>query len=140
MLQRSGPSHGRDAVPLTPFLLLTILAALVSTAVLMVLWYIDTHTPPTDEPSAHDANLIVAVGFTSVAWASVVFALCRDAILRRIDELGDQVARTAAELVEQAEQSGVFRGMTIAEEETTPHGRVLRYPARRTQRTGTEHD
>ena len=136
MFQRGRP-RGRDALLLTPLLLATILAALVSTATMIVFWYIDTHTPATTEPSATDANLMVVVGFTSVAWASVVFAICRDAILRRIDELGEQVTRTATELVEQAEQSGVFRGMAIAEEQAKPPAR-LRYAPRQPDRP--DHD
>ncbi len=140
MFQRGRSPRGREAVLLSPLLLTTILTALVSTVTLIVLWYIDARAAPATEPPVNDANLMVAVGFTSVAWASVVFAICRDTIMRRIDELSEQVARTASDLVEQAEQSGVFRGMAIAEEEAAAPVRVLRYPPRQADRLGLEED
>jgi hypothetical protein len=132
---RSAPH--RDTVTLSPFLLASILAALVSTAVLILVWYVDVTAPPQSGPTQQRANLVVAVGVTSVAWASVVFAFCRDTILRRMEELGEQLAerfsRTAAELAEQAEQTGVFRGMELetrrprpSRPESTPG--VVRYP------------
>jgi hypothetical protein len=146
-VSKSGrPARGLDALSVTPFLLGAILAALVSTGALIATWYADADAGP----ATSSASLVVAVGLTSVAWASVVFAICRETILRRLDELGHQLgqqrahlraaearlnehfSRTAADLVEQAEESGVFRGMDIETRRPRPArpegGQVIRHP------------
>ncbi len=135
MFPRLRPARSRDTLQLTPFLLVAILAAMVSTAALFSVWYADVHTVPQAGSSVNHANLIVAVGVAGVAWAAVVFAACRDVVMRRLDELAEQFGQaigdvrqhvtltaarltdhltdTAAELAEQAEASGVFRGIEM---------------------------
>lgn len=150
MFPRLRPARSRDTVALTPFLLVAILAAMVSTAALAIVWYADVHSAPATATSVNHVNLIVTVGVTSFAWASVVFAMCRDAIMRRLDELAEQLGQatadlrqhttltaaqltdhvtdTAAELAEQAEASGVFRGIEMEAKRHTPERRLQAVP------------
>jgi hypothetical protein len=144
-------ARGRDALLISPFLLASILWALVSTAWLIALWYSDVHTAPTESGVAPTrASLIVSVGVTTVAWAAVVFVVCRDAILRRLDDLSEQISQTgtglnqqittsaakvtddvidaAAELAEQAEASGVFRGIAMEAKRHSPDRRLRAVP------------
>ncbi len=155
MQPRRRSAISRDALYLSPFLLTAILGALVSTGVLIALWLGSAGGP------GADANLIVAVGVSSAAWAAVVYAISREKLLRRVEELSDQVARshadlgdqvarshadlrqhitaamaeltdhmnsTAADLAEQAEASGVFRGMDMEAKRHTPERRLRAVP------------
>ena len=150
MFPRLRPARSRDTLQLTPFLLVAILAAMVSTAVLMTVWYSDVHAVAAAGSSVNHANLIVTVGVSGVAWAAVVFAMCRDAVMRRVDELAEQLGQatidlrqhvtltaaqltdhltdTAAELAEQAEASGVFRGIEMETKRHSPDRRLRAVP------------
>ncbi|HEY7223204.1 MAG TPA: hypothetical protein VH561_06305 [Micromonosporaceae bacterium] len=145
---RDRSARGRELITLTPFLLGAILVALASTVVVVAAWHAAAGPPQpaAGTSSAAQANLIVAVGFAAAAWASVFFAVSRDMILRRIDELGeridrntldlaDELARTASDIAMQAEETGVFRGMEIeagrdgpAPPQRSGGGRVLPRP------------
>ena len=154
MPQPGRSARGLDAGWISPLLFGTVLAALVSTGVVIAVWHVDATTPAA-QPSTHRADLAVAVGLAAVAWVSVVFVYCRDIILRRMDEFGDQLAaqhaeltqalqaaenrlvehfsRTASDLAEQAEESGVFRGMELETRRLKPParpegGQVIRHP------------
>jgi hypothetical protein len=101
-------------------LLTAVMAALVSTAIMVVLWYLDTTTPPPlDEsglrrgPGPHRSSLIVAVGAGAVSWLWLLSAVYHEQLMSRIESLGDRLDATANRLREEAEQDGVFRGMDI---------------------------
>jgi hypothetical protein len=113
----------------SPILLGTILVALVSTAVVILTWYLDVTTPSTlgATPSLDRPNLIVMVGFASVAWAAFFFAVCFDVLARRVEDLNDHVravsselteefARTAEQLIARAGELGVLHGLELSQE------------------------
>jgi len=119
----------REAVPfqITPMLLTTLVAAGLSTVLLVVLWYVDAYPgqapaqpppPPGGRggpppPPGIRASLAVAVGLFALAWVSVILVACRDQILRRIDQAAERVAAATLEFAEQREQEGIFRGMQM---------------------------
>jgi hypothetical protein len=101
-------------------LLTAIVAALVSTAIMVVLWYLDSTTPPPPGasglargPGPHRASLIVAVGAAAVSWLWLLSAVYHEHLMVRIESLGDRLDATAARLRDEAEQEGVFKGMAI---------------------------
>jgi hypothetical protein len=130
--------NGRSGLVLSPLLLGTVLVAVVGTIVLVALWFIDVTSPG----ASVRANLSVAVAFAGASWAAVFFAVCRDVILQRLDEVSEQITRSQAEIVAhitkmttdlavQAEERGVFRGLEIAERTgSPPHpgGKVVPHP------------
>jgi hypothetical protein len=108
-------------------LLTAIVAAVLSTAIMVVLWYLDTTTPqPLDEPGPrsgpgpHRSSLIVSVGIAAVSWLWLLSAVYHEHLMSRIDSLGDRLDATAARLREEAEQEGVFRGMDIERSAQSP--------------------
>ena len=122
MPERDQPRRGSESFRLTAFLLGTIVFALVASGLVIAAWSVNVRsvpaTLPTDTGGALPRRgvliLIVAIGFACVAWISVVIAFTRDQIMRHFDAV-------AAQLKDEAEQEGVFRGMNmITEERTTP--------------------
>jgi hypothetical protein len=112
-------------------MLTTLVAAILSTVGLAVLWYADASAmpgppprpggPPPPPPSRFThATLTVAVGIFVIAWVAATAAAVRDQIVSRIDQIGDRVARSAIEFAEQREEEGVFRGMKIAATDEHP--------------------
>jgi hypothetical protein len=113
--------RGRETFRLTPFLLGALVLALITTGLVMLAWYSNAGRapapgggaappPPPPPPPPQHGYLIVAVGLACIAWISVIIAFTRDQIMRHFDNV-------AAQLVERAEQEGIFRGMNIAEDE-----------------------
>jgi hypothetical protein len=107
--------RGRETFRLTPFFLGTLILALISTALVMLVWSSLAGRAPAPGPGApppppDSGYLIVAVGLACIAWISVVIAFTRDQIMRHFENV-------AGQLVERAEQEGIFRGMNIAEDE-----------------------
>lgn len=122
MPERDQPFRGRESFRLTPFLLGTIVMALVASGMVIAAWSVNVRSaPPVLGPESGGALprrgmliLILAVGFAIVAWISVVIAFTRDQIMRHFDAV-------AAQLKDEAEQEGVFRGMNmVTEERRTP--------------------
>jgi hypothetical protein len=117
----------RDATPfqLTPLLLTSLIAAILCTIGLAVLWYVDansvagppptpgTRPPPPPSPYIH-ATLVVASGTFVITWIAVMATAIRDQVVRRIDHIADRVATAATEFAEQREEEGVFHGIKIA--------------------------
>jgi hypothetical protein len=107
-------------------LLTALVAAVLSTVLLAVLWYVDANPgppplpspgefgrPPPRPPGTREA-LAVAVGIFATAWVSVIIVACRDQILRRIDHAAERFTAATLEFAEQREQEGIFRGMHLA--------------------------
>ena len=125
----------RDGVPfqLTPMLLTALTAAVLSTTLLAIFWYVDANPgppppgppgpggPPPPPPLSR-AAFAAAVGAFGIAWVSVIVIACRDQILRRIDQIADRVANVTVEFAELREEEGVFRGMRIAAQQSPEPG------------------
>lgn len=119
--------RGREIIGLTPFLLTAILAAVLSTAAVILFWYLAANPPgPPPVPPAgpppvprHLVNLIVAVGVCVVSWVAVLVGVCYDQMLRQLDHVGERLDQTAARLHQEAEEAGVFRGMAIEAERSS---------------------
>lgn len=142
MIQRADSARDGTSFHITPMLLTTLTAAVLSTVFLVILWYVDANTPPPPPPTPSGppppppapgrAVVALAAGTFGIAWVSVIAVACRDQILRRIDQIADRVAAATVDFAEQREEDGVFRGMRIAarEPDTTsePGGHVLPFP------------
>jgi len=116
--ERDQSLRGSESFRLTPFLLGTIVTALVATGLVIAAWSINVRAVPAmlatqaggALPRPGVFILILAVGFATVAWLSVVIAFARDQIMRHFDAV-------AAQLKDEAEQEGVFRGMNMVNDE-----------------------
>lgn len=135
----------RDGVSfhVSPLLLGSGLAAIASTILLAVLWYLDAKPPPPPRgtggggppppPSAHLA-LLVVVGIFTIAWVAVIASVCRDQIIRQINVVAQQVTTATLEFGEHRETEGYLLAMRRAAEAEGeaggdgPGGAVLPFP------------
>jgi hypothetical protein len=131
-------SAARDGVSfhVSPLLLGSGLAAIASTVLLAVLWYLDAKPPPPrggagapPPPPPQHLTLLVVLGVFTVAWVAVIAAVCRDQIIRHLNGLAEQVTTATLEFGEHRETEGYLRAMRVADAERKPTGgAVLPFP------------
>jgi len=130
-------SVDRDGVSfhVSPMLLASGVAAVTSTILLAVLWYLDGKPPPPRVPGApappppqHLAFLVV-LGIFTVAWVAVIASICRDQIIRHLNDVAQRVTTATLEFGEHRETEGYLLAMRNAEAERGPTGgSVLPFP------------
>jgi len=132
-------SVARDGVSfnVSPMLLASGVAAIISTILLAVLWYLDARPPPPrvpgppappPPPPQHLAFLVV-LGIFTVAWVAVIASICRDQIIRHLNDVAQRVTTATLEFGEHRETEGYLLAMRNAEAERGPTGgSVLPFP------------
>jgi hypothetical protein len=131
-------SAARDGVSLhvSPLLLGCGLAAVASTILLAVLWYLDAKPPPPPRglgppppPPPTHLGLLVVLGVFTICWVAVIAAVCRDQIIRQINGVAQQVTAATLEFGEHRETEGYLLAMRVAEAERgSTGGAVLPFP------------
>ena len=123
-------SAARDGVSfhVSPLLLGSGLAAIATTILLAVVWYLDAKPPPPravggppPPPPQHLAFLVV-LGVFTVAWVAVIAAVCRDQIVRQINAATHQVITATLEFGEHRDTEGYLRAMRVADAERDDGG------------------
>ena len=118
-------SAARDGVSfhVSPLLLGSGLAAIATTILLAVVWYLDAKPPPPrvaggppPPPPQHLAFLVV-LGVFTVAWVAVIAAVCRDQIVRQINSATHQIITATLEFGEHRDTEGYLRAMRVADAE-----------------------
>lgn len=120
----------REGPPDKPSQLLigTMIAAVASTVLLAVMWYLDSRPRqpppagwqglPLPPPATHNPVLL-SVGLFTISWVAVIVAACRDQTLQQIAEIRRLVSATL-DLVEQRDTDAFLRGMRTAAQAQKP--------------------
>jgi hypothetical protein len=108
-------------------LLVSVVAAVASTVLVAVVWFLDSQPRPgpvpvngmpPGPPPSHNA-LLMSLALFTIAWVSVIVVACRDQALSQIVEIR-RIATTTLELVEQRDTDAFLRGMRTAASQVPP--------------------